>query len=36
MEEILAQGEKSPSPKWRVPSFSMKKKIKITSKKETE
>jgi len=33
--ETLAQGEKNPSPKWRVPSFS-KKKMKMTSKRETE
>ena len=32
--EILAQDEKSPSPKWRVASVSMK-KMKMTSKKET-
>jgi len=33
--EILAQNEKSPSPKRRVPSFSTK-KMKMISKKETE
>ena len=33
--EILARGEKSPSPKRRIPGFSMN-KMKMTSKKETE